>query len=49
MTLGSSFPEGEECGMEMVEVVEVDGFGVEFERKRESTDIMKRGGKGPVC
>lgn len=45
MTLGSSFPEGEECGMEMVEVVEVDGFGVEFERKRESTDIMKRGGE----
>lgn len=33
----------------MVEVVEVDGFGVEFERERESTDIMKRGGKGPVC
>lgn len=47
MTLGSSFPEGEECGMEMVEVevemVDVEGFGVEFERKRESVNIMERG------
>lgn len=47
MTLGSSFPEGEECGMEMVEVevemVDVEGFGVEFERERESADIMGRG------
>lgn len=47
MTLGSSFPEGEECGMEMVEVevemVDVEGFGVEFERERESVDIMGRG------
>lgn len=46
MTLGSSFPEDEECGMEIVEVeveVEVEGFGVEFERERESADIMERG------
>lgn len=50
MTLGSSFPEGEECGMEIVEVVVVEmdvevveGFGVEFERERESIDIMEWG------
>lgn len=52
MTLGSSFPEGEECGIEMVEaeveVEVVEGFGVELERKRESIRHHEMGGRGSL-